>query len=40
VDDLVNISNLHAKENNDKFEQKILALINEKLINLENQSTS
>ena len=40
VDDLVNMTKLHAEENNDKFEQKILALVNEKLINLENQSTS
>jgi hypothetical protein len=40
VDDLVNMSKLHAKENNDKFEQKIVALVNEKLINLEKQSTS
>lgn len=40
VDDLVNMSKLHAKENNDKFEQNILALVNEKLIDLENQSTS
>jgi hypothetical protein len=40
VEDLVNMSKLHAKENNDKFEQKIVALVNEKLINLEKQSTS
>ena len=40
MDDLVNMTKLHAEENNDKFEQKILALVNEKLINLENQSTS
>ena len=40
VDDLVNMSKLHVKENNDKFEQKIVALVNEKLINLEKQSTS
>lgn len=26
VDDLVNMSKLHAKENNDKFEQNILVL--------------
>jgi hypothetical protein len=32
VDDLVNMSKLHAKENNDKFEQKIVALVNEKLL--------
>ena len=40
VDDLINMTKLHAEENNDKFEQKILALVNEKLNNLENQSTS